>query len=287
MNQCLQGKIAIVTGASRGIGAAIARRFAAEGARVVITARTLQDSEQQDLPGSLNSVAEAIRSAGGECLAVAADLAQEADRENIIAETLRAWGGLDILVNNAARGFYNPAISMSRKRLLLSYEINLFAPLDLMQRAAPLMQARGGGWMLNISSATTRVPEPAPYDLNERYTHFHRSQGPTIYASTKSALERMSAGVAIELAEHGIAVNTLAPVEAVATEGAVASGVIDGQAGYESLETMAEAALLLCSEPPRDCSGLNVLSKPLLARYGRAVHGLDGRPLAPAGGKTR
>lgn len=278
MSRTLHNKVAIITGASRGIGAAIAKRFAAEGARVVITARTKHASDADKLPGSLDGVAETIRAAGGDCLPVAADLSDPKDRARIVDRTLAEWGGVDILVNNAARGFYAPTMELPRKRVQLSYEINLFAPLDLMQRVAPSMHKRGGGWILNISSATSRAPEPAPYAADDRYVRFHREHGPTIYASTKAALERMSAGVAAELAEHRIAVNTLAPVEAVASEGAVALGTIDKDAGYESLETMAEAALLLCSEAPTSCSGRCVLSQPLLAEYRREIKGLDGAP---------
>ena len=280
MGGILAGKVAIVTGASRGIGVGIARRFAAEGARVVITARTGDTGQGNYLPGTLREVAEQIRAAGGECLTVTADLANPDDRARIIDETIAAWGGIDILVNNAARGFYEPTLTMSRKRLLLSFEINFQAPLDLMQRALPSMRERGAGWMLNISSATTRMPPAAPWGSDPRYERFHRETGPTIYASTKAALERMSAGAAVELAEQNVAVNTLAPVEAVASEGALHINTIDKEAIWEPLEQMAEAALLLCSEPPATCSGLCVLSGPLLERYGREVRGLDGNPMS-------
>lgn len=284
MDGVLEGRVAIVTGASRGIGVGIAKRFAAEGAKVVITARTGDAGRDAPLPGTLAEVAAAIRATGGECLPVVADLAVPEDRARIVDETLAAWGGVDILVNNAARGFYGPTMEMSRKRLLLSFEINLYAPIDLMQRVVPSMRNRGGGWILNVSSATTRMPGPAPWGRDGRYERFHREKGPTIYASTKAALERMSAGAAAELSADGIAVNTLAPVEAVASEGAVDMGAIDATAGYEPLEQMAEAALLLCSEPPATCSALCVLSGPLLARHGRAVRGLDGKPMAAMAG---
>lgn len=279
MASMLNGKVAIVTGASRGIGAAIAKRFAAEGAKVVIAARTEQENNGAPLPGSLAAVAEWIRNHGGTCLPVVADLSKPDDRARLVERALAEWGRVDILVNNAALGFYGPTMAISRKRLELSFEVNLYAPIDLMQRALPSMREQGGGWILNISSATSRPPEPAPFDSNERYIRFHREHGPTIYASTKAALERMSSGVAAELCTENIAVNTLAPVEAVASEGAVALGTIDSEAHYESLETMAEAALLLCSMPAEQCSGLCVLSEPLLDQYQREVRSLDGKAL--------
>ena len=125
MGGVLEGKVAIVTGASRGIGVGIAKRFAAEGAKVVITARTGDAGRDNPLPGTLAEVAAAIRAAGGECLPVVADLAVPEDRARIVDQTLAAWGGVDILVNNAARGFYGPTMEMSRKSPMPSPFVSL------------------------------------------------------------------------------------------------------------------------------------------------------------------
>jgi NAD(P)-dependent dehydrogenase (short-subunit alcohol dehydrogenase family) len=276
MPGALQGKVAIVTGASRGIGAGIALRFAAEGAKVVITARTVEADGKLD--GSLRETADRIRALGGEVHMVQADLSDPAARARIVPEAVARFGGLDILVNNAAWARFRPTLTQQLpKHTHQAFEINFFAPLEMSQQAIPFMQERGAGWILNLSSATSRSPEPAPYDPRARYQLFHVHAGPTIYGSTKAALERMTAGFAAELAGNGIAINALAPVEAVASEGAVASGTIDEGAHYEPLEAMAEAALALCTRPADQLSGRSVLSLPLLRELGLKVSTLDGR----------
>ncbi len=277
----LTDRVAIVTGASRGIGAGIAKRFAAEGAKVALVARTVEEGGSH-LPGSLNAVAEWIRAHGGQCICIAADLASEEDRERIVPATIEAFGGVDILVNNAAWGRWQPAHQQRPRDLRLAWEINVVTSLHLAQRCLDSMKARGGGWVVNLSSATSNLPHPAPYDFNERYIGYNLAMGPSVYASTKAALERLSAGLAVELAPHGIAVNTLAPVEAVASEGALEAGVIDDIAHFEPVEAMAEAALALSTRPATELSGRIVLSLELLRELGQhSVSTLDGSATLP------
>lgn len=279
MPETLKNRIAIITGASRGIGAAIALRFAAEGASVVITARTVQ--ADGTLPGSLEETAARIRAIGGECHCVQADLGDPADRARIVPEAIARFGGVDVLVNNAAWARFRRTVKQTAKDTHLAFEINYFAPLELSQQAIPSMNERGGGWILNLSSATSNHPAPAPYDSANRYHLFHVHSGPTLYGSTEAALERLSAGLAAELADMRIAVNTLAPVEAVESEGALETGTIDSLAHIEPVEAMAEAALALCSRPQDQLSGRCVLSLPLLRELGATVRTLDGgKPLA-------
>lgn len=274
MPNTLKDKVAIITGASRGIGAAIAARFAAEGARVVITARTNEPGGK--LPGSLQQTAERIRAAGGECLTVAGNLANEADRERIVADTLAHWGQVDILVNNAAFARFGPTIEQQPKHVQLSLGINFIAPLHLSQLVLPSMTERGGGWILNLSSDTARKQGHGPYDNKDRAYRFHNTASPSLYGSTKAALERLTSGWAMELASQSIAINTLAPVEAVASEGALDSGSIDDQAFFEPIEAMAEAALALCSGPRESLTGRITYSLPLLEELGIPVRSLDG-----------
>ena len=279
MPHTLKDKVAIVTGASRGIGAAIAERFAAEGAKVVLVARTGEPGGK--LPGSLDETAARIRASGGDCLCVQADLASAGDRERIVGETTARYGGVDILVNNAAWARFGAGHAQPTQRVELAYAVNVFAPHHLAQLAIPSMRARGGGWILNLSSATSTLPAPAPYDPKDRAYRFHTTHSPTLYGSTKAALERLSAGMAIELAADNIAVNTLAPVEAVASEGAIKSGSIDDIAHMEPIEAMAEAALALCSRPQAVLSGRIALSLPLLRELGVPVRCLDGASPLP------
>lgn len=274
MPDLLANKVAIITGASRGIGAAIAERFAAEGARVVITARTAEPGGR--LPGSLQETAERIRAGGGECFCVTGDLSKDADRERIVTEALKHWGGVDILVNNAAFARFGPTLEQQPKHVALSLGINFVGPLHLSQLVLPSMKERGGGWILNLSSDTARKPQPGPYDENDRAYRFHNTASPSLYGSTKAALERLTTGWAMELASESVAINTLAPVEAVASEGALDTGSIDEQAFFEPVEAMAEAAVVLCSKPGATLTGRNTYSLHLLEELGISVQSLDG-----------
>ncbi|HLS80499.1 MAG TPA: SDR family NAD(P)-dependent oxidoreductase [Steroidobacter sp.] len=276
MGKRLAGKIAIVTGASRGIGGATALRLAAEGARVVLVARTLQSGERR-LAGSLAETAQRIEALGAECLVIRADLADPAKRSHVVPETVERFGGVDILINNAAWARYEAARDQSSSHIRRCFEINYFAPLELIQQCAPHMARRGAGWIVNVTSTTTLHPSPAPFDREERFYKFNANVGPSIYGSSKAALERLTTGMACELADANIAVNALAPLEAVASEGALALGAIDSVAHMEPMETMVQAVLELCWRPPAELSGRRALSLNLLRELGATVYTLDGR----------
>lgn len=280
MTGLLDQRVAIVTGASRGIGAAIARRFAAEGARVALVARTVEPGGP--LAGSLAETIAMIEAAGGEAHAIQADLADPADRARIVPETVARFGRLDILVNNAAWARFVPIWEAQQRHFELAFQMNLRAPQELSQAALPHLRERGEGWILNISSATADMPPHAPWDEGDRSLTFNRDGHPTLYGTTKAALDRLTAGWAVELSREAIAVNALAPVGAVASEGALAVGNWDERDHLEPVEAMAEAALQLCHRPAAELSGEAVRSLPLLARLGVPVKTIDGRgPLAP------
>ena len=271
----LAGRVAIITGASRGIGAAIAIRLAAEGAKIAIVARTADPGGK--LPGSLSETAERIRAAGGECLMIQSDLASPEDRARIVPETVAHFGRLDILVNNAAWARFIPIWDAEPRHVQLAFQMNLHAPQELSQQALPHMRRQGEGWILNISSATADVPPPAPWDENNRYIAFNRDGHATLYGASKAALDRLTAGWAVELSRENIAVNALAPVGAVASEGALSVGNWDERDHLEPVEAMAEAALQLCHRPASELSGQIARSLPLLKQLDVPVHTLDGR----------
>ena len=275
----MQGKVAIVTGASRGIGAGIAKRFAAEGASVLLVARTA--TAGGPLAGSLEEVATAIRERGGTCATLSCNLADPVDRARIVPAALEVFGRIDIVVNNAAWSRFVPIWEAEPKHVQLAFQMNLFAPQEIAQQALPHLRNSGAGWILNISSATANMPPPAPYDTSTRYYDFNHNTHPTLYGTSKAALDRLTAGWAIELNGSGIAANILAPVGAVASEGALAVGGWDERDDIEPLETMVEAAFQLCHRPATELSGQIARSIPLLKALGVTTRGLDGvTPLA-------
>ncbi len=261
----------IVTGASRGIGAATAVRLAAEGAGVAIVARTLQQHDH--LAGSLHETAERMGAFGGDVAVIVADVAKDEDRTRIVDQAVEALGGpIDVLINNAAAAMFAPIRGFPLRRSRLIFEVNVQAPLDLSQHVLPSMIERSEGWIVNLSSATARpVPNPAM----------------TVYGASKAALNRLTEGLAAELAGTGVRVNTVEPRAAVMSEGAstvVGNRLRDDQ--IESMEEMVEAVVALADCPP-ELTGRNCVSLDLLDELQLAVHALDGTPLSPAGGTTR
>jgi NAD(P)-dependent dehydrogenase (short-subunit alcohol dehydrogenase family) len=270
----LENKVAFVTGASRGIGEAIARRFAAEGATVVVTARTA-DASGRHLPGSVEETVRAIESAGGRAIGLVCDIGEPASRAACADRILRELGRVDVLVNNAAAASYGTLYPrISEKLWARLWETNLHAPLDFAQRFAPAMAERGAGWIVNISSRTAEHPSGPPFNA------FERGSGVMLYGATKAALNRLTAGLAAELDESGVAVNALAPFSVVWTPGAAAVGTAKYRSlpGWkeEPVEAMAEAALALATCDTRKFTGRCVFSTELLAELGREVRTLDG-----------
>ncbi len=258
----LSGRVALVTGASRGIGAVIAERFAAEGAAVAVTGRTV-DPEGSRFPGTIHETVARIREAGGTAAAVAADLSGPDERERVVAETVAALGPVDVLVNNAAVTFFSPVAQFTAKRRQLMFDVQVEAPFHLAQLVLPGMIGRGAGWILNISSGASRQatvpPDPA------------RPPGGTVYGMCKAALERFSTGLAAETYTDNVAVNSLSPNRVVPTPGTVFHHLVrpeDPDQVVEPPAVMAEAALALCSAPPQSRTGRIAYSQDLLNELG-------------------
>ncbi len=281
MSGRLEGRRAIVTGASRGIGAGIAQRLAAEGAAVAIVARTV-DEPDRGFEGTLAEIGELIRAAGGTAATIAAALEDPESRGRIVEEAERQLGGpIDILVNNAAAAFFQPLRGIPAKRAHVTFEVNVHAPLDLAQRVIPGMRERGEGWIVNITSGTARLRpvEPLPEGETDLDADIH---GTALYGASKAALDRITAGLAAELNGTGIRVNAVRPRSAVATAAALtaASNMVGTQWFVpESLEEMVEAVMWLCDTAPHYTGNIEA-SLDILEREEITARGLDGAPVS-------
>ncbi len=237
----LEGKVAIVTGSSRGIGEAIARRFAQAGARVVVSARSVEVRDER-LPGTVHTVVEAIREAGGEATAIPANLQRSEDREQLVATAIETYGAVDVLVNNAAILVPGGTIEFPERYYDRMFEILVKAPFHLCQLALPGMIERDGGSVLNISSGAAIHPTPGG-----------RSGGDgAVYGMTKAAIERFTTGLATEMFASHISVNALSPSLVVATPGQMYGRTYSQEMldNSEPVEQMAEASLALVTGDP-------------------------------------
>jgi 3-oxoacyl-[acyl-carrier protein] reductase len=277
----LEGKIAVVTGASRGIGEATAERLASAGAVVIAAARTLGDEADPQIDTLANTVAQ-IRGRGDEAHAYQLDVGDPAARAAFMDAVLERFGRVDVLVNNAAGGGYGKrAWEMSDEQFRHIFEMNVFGPRDLCIRALPGMLERGWGRIVNISS--TIADRAAPNIEGPPFLDFHREVGISAYSSSKSALNLFTRSLAAELHGKGIAANTVAPVNSVMTRSArklIEDGIIsaDRMKAPEDPEVMAEAVLALCLVDPDKETGLTTYSGQYLAKIGRPVCGRDGKP---------
>lgn len=244
-NGLLAGKVAVVTGASRGIGEAIARRYAMEGAKVVVSARTVDDGDHF-LPGTITQTVAGIKAAGGDALAVKADLAQAEGRQHLISAALDAFGHVDILVNNAAITYFIPVADFPEKRFRLMLDVQVWAPFELTQLVLPGMRERGSGWIVNVSSHAAIHPDKT----------LGGAGGGTVYGMCKAALERFTTGLAQELYEENIGVNVISP-GLVATPGVMHHKLINdsNEDRVTPVEHMAEACLRLCHGEAKQMTG--------------------------------
>jgi NAD(P)-dependent dehydrogenase (short-subunit alcohol dehydrogenase family) len=257
-NGVLRGRTAIVTGASRGIGAAIATRLAQEGANVVASARTAESGES-NLPGTLQDTVAHIRKAGGEATMIKADLSKEDDRVRLVEQTVETYGPVDILVNDAAVTFFIPVETFPKKRFDLMFEVQVWAPFHLAQLVLPSMRERKQGWIVNISSGAAFHPKQ-PYN---------RRGGGTVYGMCKAALERFTTGLASEVYDDNVAVNVISP-GLVDTPGVAVHGLINEQTKdrVQPIEYIAEGVFQMVSRPPKEMTGVIGHADPFLKELG-------------------
>jgi 3-oxoacyl-[acyl-carrier protein] reductase len=227
-NGKLKGKVAVVTGASKGIGAGIAKAFGAEGASVVV-------NYASDKDGADRTVAEIVK-AGGKAVAVKGSVAEEADVKHLFAETRKAFGKLDVLVNNAGVYQFTPLEQVTEQEFHHQFGVNVWGTIQATREALPLF-GKDGGSVINISSVVSRKAIP----------------GSAVYAGTKGAVDTLTQVLAAELGARNIRVNAINP-GMVESEGTRAAGFIgsDLQKNAESSSPLGRIG------QPQDIAGVAV-----------------------------
>ena len=246
----LEGRVAVVTGASRGVGAATAVALGAAGAKVACAARAT-DAQPLPIPGTIDATVRTITDAGGAAIAVPTNLADDESVVAMIDRTVAEWGRVDLLVNNAAITFPGD-LELPMKRHDLIFAVNVRAPLIAIQTVVPGMRERGAGTICNVSSLAA---------LNYFPTQM-------AYGMSKIALEHMTVSLAAQLRPDRIPVNTFRIDVPVASEGFVYNSPGRPTDDWEPSEVAAEGILWMLRQPPEytgRCDGMAAL---------RAEHGI-------------
>lgn len=233
----LQGTVAVVTGASRGIGRAVALALAQDGADVVCSARSTEAAPSK-LPGTIEETVREVEALGRRALAVPCDISREQDVDELAQRTLSHFGRIDVLVNNAAVNFWAPLAELPIKRWDLVLNVNLRGTLLCAKAFLPQMLEQGSGRVINVSSG-------AAVDME-----ISAELGIIPYAVSKVAVEKLTEGMALELAPKGIAANCLRIESSVATEGARFLNPDVDYSDWETPEAAADALLWLAEREP-------------------------------------
>ena len=258
----LEGKTAIVTGGSRGIGKAIVKELALSGCDVVICARNADDL---DLPAR-----ELSRETGRKVVGIPADTTSTDDVDRMVKQAAEELGRIDILVNNAAIFVPGNIETVQERHINLSLEVNLRSYMLAMREAIPHMRASGGGHIINISSRGAIPLGPGPYTEEQR-----DRRGDIFYGPEKIALEHFSQGQAATYQEENISVNVLSPDTGVRTAGNrfASNDRENPDLNFETADDMGQATVWICEQPPKGFTGNILYDKPVLTNAGIALKG--------------
>ena len=259
----LDGKVALVAGASRGIGADIARFLGRAGAKVGVAART-EEVRDRRLPGTIHSVTQEITDEGGTALAVLLNLRDPESITGAVQKVVDEWGRIDIVVNNAAIFVPGDLESVQDRHIELSFAVNLRGPLLTMRAAIPHMREGGGGHIINISSRGALSPGPGPYESSRR------PGGDIFYGAQKAAIEHFTQGQAMLLQDDNIAVNVLSPQGRIKTPGNLfaENDPENPNLDFDSAHEMGKATVWICEQPPQQYTGNIVYDEELCKEHG-------------------
>lgn len=247
--QRLAGKVAVITGASRGIGRVLALTFAREGAKVVVAAKS--EAETARLPGTIYSVAREVEALGSEALPVKCDVRQVGDIEAMVAQATQQFGRIDILVNNAGALWWQDVADTPMFRFDLMHEVNVRGSFAASQAVLPAMTAAGGGHIIVCSP---------PIDLSVL-------PGKTGYLISKYGMTMLAHGLAGEVVDRNIAINALWPVTLVESQATINFKIGDPKM-WRKAEILADAALEIVTTPPKELTGRALLDEDFLRERG-------------------
>lgn len=248
-----KNKTILITGASRGIGKAIALRLAADGANIVIAAKTADPNPK--LEGTIFSAAQEIEKAGGKALPIVCDVRSEEQIEDVVRKAVRTFGGIDVLVNNASAINLSPIEFTESKRFDLMHQINVRGTFFMSKACIPHLRKAANPHILTLSP---------PIDLNPKwFAQF------TAYTMSKYAMSMSVLGLSTELKSSGIASNALWPITTIAT--AAVQNLLGGEAMIEQSRTpdiVADAAYIILDRPARECTGNFFIDEEVLREEG-------------------
>ena len=251
----LKDKKVLITGSSRGIGLAIAKRFAKDGASIAITGKTTE--KHPKLPGTIYTAAKEVEEMGGKALAIECDIRFEDQVESMIKSVADTFGGLDILVNNASAISLTPTEKTSMKRYDLMHQVNGRGTFLCSKMSLALLKASDNPHILNLSP---------PLNMNPRWFGPH-----VAYTMSKYTMSMCTLGMAEELKEDGIAVNSLWPETGIAT--AAVKNLLGGETAVQKCrkpEIVADAAYLIVTQKAKEYTGNFVIDSEILVQNGHS-----------------
>lgn len=248
-NQPLKGRTAIITGASRGVGRAVALKLAQEGANIVIAAKTTEPNPQ--LPGTIHSVAAEVEALGVRALPVKVNVREEAEVEAMVAQTMETFGRIDILVNNAGALWWYPVMETPIKRFDLVMDVNVRAAFLCSHAVLPSMIQQRWGHIVNMSP---------PIDLSVL-------PGKVGYMISKFGMTMLAMGLAEEMREHHIAVNALWPVTLIESYATINFGMGEPSM-WRKADILADATFAIISREPPSLTGQALMDEDILRESG-------------------
>jgi len=261
----LAGRVAIITGASRGIGRAVALKLAKEGAAVVIAAKTAEPDPR--LPGTIYTVAQEVEALGGRALPLRVDVRDENALQMMVDKTLETFGRVDILVNNAGALWWYPVVETPPKRFDLVIQVNLRASFIASHLVLPHMIAQRWGHIITMSP---------PIDLSVL-------PGKVAYMISKFGMTMLALGLAEEVREHNVAVNALWPRTLIESQATIAWG-LGTPKQWRKADIMADAVYEIVRREPHTCTGNAFIDEEVLREAGVTDFSIynctpDGEPL--------